>query len=430
MEKERYIPRLVDKAIAEMLNDFTAVHIRGPKWCGKTCTSEHFAKSEIKLNTKKQKEDFDRMYAAEPKLFLDGEKPRLIDEWQLYPAIWDEIKNFADETHLKNQFILTGSFSPKVGATNHTGSMRIVKIDMTTMSLFESGDSSGEISLKSLFDNPTKPIRTISRLTGDDISKIIVRGGWPEGIVNPPKNILSYGRQALNSICDMDIQEASGKDLSSLTARMLLRSLARALSQGVDNSTIIQDVNKSGHPMSEKTFYEYYGALTRLFVIKEIPAWSPNIRSKTSIRSLPKKEFFDPSVACAALGINDEGLEKDKRSRGFFFECLVGRDLEVYSRTIDGSVSYYRDRLGLECDFVVHLADGRYGLFEVKSGTERIGEGIDNLQKFNKLIDRYNREHPDSSMPLPTIRAVITDSQYGYLSDEGIFIIPIGCLKD
>ncbi len=430
MKKDRYIPRLIDRIIKESLNDFTAIHIRGPKWCGKTYTSEYFANSEIKLNTKKQKEDFDRMYESNPKMFLEGEKPRLIDEWQLYPAIWDEIKNYADETHLKNQFIITGSYSPKAGATNHTGSMRIVKIDMTTMSLFESGDSTGEVSLKDLFDNPNKKINVISKLSSNDISKIIVKGGWPEGVINPPKNILSYGRQALNSICDSDIQEASGKELSPITARMLLRSLARTLSQNVDNITIIQDVNKSGHPMSENTFYEYYNALLRLFVIKEIPAWSPNIRSKTSIRSLPKKEFFDSSVACAALGINDEGLEKDKRSRGFFFECLVGRDLDVYSKTIDGEISYYRDRLGLECDFVIHLPDGRYGLFEVKSGDERISEGIDNLQTFNKLISKYNIDNPKNTMPLPTIRAIITDGQYGYLSKESIYIIPIGCLKD
>lgn len=430
MEKREYIPRIVDKIIADTLSDFTAVHIRGPKWCGKTYTAEHFAKSEIKLNTKKQKLDFDNIYESNPELFLEGEKPRLIDEWQLYPAIWDEIKNFADTTHLKNQFILTGSFSPKMGATNHTGSMRIVKIDMNTMSLFESGDSTGEISLKELFDNPNKPIKLTSKLTSSDISKIIVRGGWPEGIVNPPKNILSYGRQALASICDSDIQEASGKQLSSITTRVLLKSLARNLSQNVDNTTIIQDVNMSGHPMSENTFYEYYNALLRLFVIKEIPAWSPNIRSKTSIRSLAKKEFFDPSVACAALGLNDEGLEKDKKSRGFFFECLVGRDLEIYSKAFDGNISYYRDRLGLECDYVIHLTDGRYGLFEVKSGNERILDGINNLEKFNKLINKYNDENPNFKMPLPTIRVIITDGQYGYLSNEGIYIIPISCLKD
>lgn len=430
MLKKDYIPRLIDKKITELLQDFTAVHIRGPKWCGKTSTAEHLANSEIKLNTKKQREEFDRIYAVDPSLFLEGKKPRLIDEWQLYPTIWDEIKNYADETHLKNQFILTGSFSPKAGTTNHTGTMRIVKVDMTTMSLYESGDSTGEVSLKSLFDNPNQKIKVVLKQERSDISKLIVKGGWPEGVKNPPHNILSYGRQALNDICDADIQEASGKELSPTVTRVLLRSLARTLSQNVDNKTIIEDVNKSGHPLAENTFYYYYNALLRLFVIKEIPAWCPNIRSKTSIRSLPKKEFFDPSLACAALGINEEGLEKDFKTRGFFFECLVGRDLEVYSNSLDGEISYYRDRLDLECDFVIHLPDGRYGLFEVKSGDEHIKEGVDNLNKFITLINKYNEEHPTSKMDLPTIRAIITDDKYGYVDESGVFIIPIGALKD
>lgn len=430
MKKESYLPRIIDEVIKDSLDDFTAVHIRGPKWCGKTYTSEHFANSEIKLNTKSQREEFDRMYSANPKLFLEGAKPRLIDEWQLYPAIWDEVKNYADETHLKNQFLLTGSFSPKAGTTNHTGSMRIVKVGMTTMTLFESGDSTGEVSLKDLFDNPNKPISVYLDKQKEEINLLIAKGGWPEGVANPPRNLLSYGKQALASVCDTDIQEASGKDLSPATARVLLRSLARTLSQNVDNKTIISDVNKSGHPMSESTFYDYYNALLRLFVIKEIPAWCPNLRSKTSIRSLPKKEFFDPSLACAALGIGPEGLSKDPRTRGFFFECLVGRDLEVYSKTIDGEISYYRDRLGLECDFVIHLPDGRYGLFEVKSSDELISDGIDNLEKMVRLINEYNEKNPKNTMPLPTIRAIITDDQYGYLSKEGIFIIPICCLKN
>ena len=430
MLTEDYIPRLIDKKIRESLEDFTAVLVRGPKWCGKTSTAEFFANSEIKLNTKKQREGFDRMYAADPGLFLEGDKPRLIDEWQLYPAIWDEVKNYADEFHLKNQFLLTGSFSPKVGATNHTGTMRIVKIDMTTMSLFESGDSTGEVSLKSLFDNPTQRIKVVLKQERKDVSRLIAKGGWPEGVKNPPHNILSYGRQALNDICDTDIQEASGKELSPITTRVLLRSLARTLSQNVGNKTIIDDVNKSGHPLAENTFYDYYNALLRLFVIKEVPAWRPNIRSKTSIRSLPKKEFFDPSLACAALGVNEEGLEKNFRTRGFFFECLVGRDLEVYSKSLDGEISYYRDRLGLECDFVIHLPDGRYGLFEAKTGDKFIKEGIDNLNKFVALINKYNEENPESKMQLPTVRAVITDEKYGYVDEGGVFIIPIGALRD
>lgn len=430
MEDKQYIQRIIDQKVVDALSDFTAVQIRGPKWCGKTSTAEHFCKSEIKLNTKRQKEIFDQMYASDPRRFLDGDKPRLIDEWQLYPFVWDEIKNYADETHLKGQFLLTGSFSPKPGTTNHTGAMRIVKLEMTTMSLFESGDSTGQVSLKSLFENPNQKIGFVLRQERNDISKLIVKGGWPESIISPPKTLLSYGRQALQDICDTDIQEASGKDLSPATTKVLLRSLARNISQTVDNRTIIEDVNASGHPLSEASFYYYYDALLRLFVIKEIPAWCPNIRSKTSIRSLPKKEFFDPSVACAALGIDEKGLELNFKTRGFFFECLVGRDLGVYANALDADISYYKDRLGLECDYVIHLPDGRYGLFEVKTGDEHLSEAIDNLEKFVKLIEKHNAENKNNLIELPTVRAVITDEKYAYKDKTGIYILPIGCLKD
>ena len=415
-----YKNRIVEETIDKYLRDFTAVLIRGPKWCGKTTTAEYFAKSEIKLNTKKQKEQFDQMYEADPSNFLQGEKPRLIDEWQIYPMIWDEIKNFADKTHLKNQFILTGSSSPKHGVTNHTGYMRIAKIEMSTMTLFESGDSSGEVSLKWLFDNPDKSINVQSKKTQKDISELIVRGGWPEGVINPPRNLTLYGKQALNDICETDIQEASGKDLSPTTTKAILRSLARTISELSDNKTILRDVNESGHPLSETAFYYDYDALIRLFIIKEIPAWSPNIRSVTSIRSLPKKEFFDPSLACACLGLGLDGLEKDRKTRGFMFECLCGRDLDVYAKAIDGEISYYRDRLGLECDYVIHLEDGRYGLFECKCGDEHLKDGINNL---NKL------ERPDRKMNKPTVKVILTDMEYGFKNKDGIYVITIACLK-
>lgn len=428
--ESKYIARLQDEKIKELMNDFTAILIRGPKWCGKSTTALHFAKSYIKLNTKKQREKFDEMYHQDPRLFLDGEKPRLIDEWQLYPAIWDEIKDYADETHLKNQFLLTGSSAPKTGATNHTGSMRIVKIDMTTMSLFESGISTGQVSLKDLFDNPDMKISFTINVPKNIITKQIVKGGWPEGVVSPPSNILTYGRQALNDICESDIQEASGKKLSPTTAKAILRSLARLISQNADNKTIIKDVNDSGHPLSETTFYDYYDALQKLYVIQEISAWCPRIRSATSIRSLPKKEFFDPSLACAALGINDAILDKDRKTRGFFFECMAGRDLGIYAKTLDGELSYYRDRLGLECDFVIHLPDGRYGLFECKCGDEYIRDGINNLNKFNELINEYNEKNPKDKMDLPTIRVIITDDDYALRRKDGIYIIPLASLKN
>ncbi|MDD4065589.1 MAG: DUF4143 domain-containing protein [Bacilli bacterium] len=426
----KYLPRLIDSSIEDILQDFTAVQIRGPKWCGKTSTCEHFAKSEIKFNTKKQKEEFEQIYSTDPSLFLKGDKPRLIDEWQLYPLVWDEIKNYSDETHLKNQFLLTGSYSPKNGITNHTGSMRIVILDMTTMSLFESGKSTGEVSLKQLFTDPLLKVSLTSTTTREEISELIVRGGWPEGIVNPPRNSNIYGKHVLRSICDTDIQEASGKDLNPQTTLALLHSISRGISQSIDNRTLIADVNASGHPMSEQTFYEYYNALMRLFVVKEIPAWCPMIRSKTSIRSLPKKGLFDPSIACASLEINEKGLDKDYKTRGFLFECLVGRDLAIYANTFDGHLSYYRDRLGLECDYVIHLNNEDYCLIECKCGDKYIEEGAQNLNKFDTLINKYNIENPNKRMSLPKFKLIITDGQYGYRRKDGIIVIPITALRN
>lgn len=427
---KKYLPRLVDEYIKDILKDFTAVHIRGPKWCGKTSTSEFLCKSSIKLNNKAQKNNFEQMYAVDPALFLEGDKPRLIDEWQVFPLIWDEIKNYADETHLKNQFILTGSYSPKQGTTNHTGSMRIVRVDMTTMSLFESGDSSGVFSLSDLFLNPDKAISGVSSKNRFDITNMIVRGGWPEAIVNPPHNLTIYGQQALRSICDLDIQEASGQNLSPITTEYILRSISRNLSQEVSNTTIIKDVVNSGHNLSEQTFYDYYNALLRLFIINEIPAWCPNIRSKTSIRSLPKKEIFDPSLACAALKIDSEALNKDFKTRGFFFECLVARDLKVYSNTFNGNISYYRDRLGLECDFVIHKSDLDYCLIECKCGEGHIEEGANNLNKMVKLINEYNKNNPNNHIQLPLFRMIVTDGQYAYRRTDGIIVMPISLLKN
>ena len=428
MDKDKYISRIQDAQLNKLLDNFCAVLIRGPKWCGKSTTARQLAKSELLLNNKKLRENYDQINANDPTVFLLGDKPRLIDEWQLYPAIWDEIVSYSNENNLRNQFILTGSRSPKEGVTNHSGTMRIARIDMTTMSLFESNESNGEVSLKELFDNPNYKCHSLAKLSKKEVTKTIVRGGFPSSIVEPPTNLSIYGEQYVSAICEHDIQEASGKKLSPITARAILRSLARNISEMVDNKTIIADVVAYGRPLSEPTFYEYYDALMKLFVIEEIPAWCPNIRSKTSIRSLPKKNFFDTSIPCAVLGIGDEALNIDFKTRGFFFESMCGRDLKVYASAINGELSYYRDRLGLECDYVIHLPDGRYGLFECKCGDKYINEGIEHLNSFVKLIKESNEKN-NTNIPLPSVRAIITDEGYAITRKDGIHIIPIS-LKD
>ena len=424
-----YINRILDKKIKDLMTDFCAVLIRGPKWCGKSTTAKQLSKSEILLNSKALKESFEQINANDPSVFLLGEKPKLIDEWQLFPAIRDEIVTYSNNTNLRNQFILTGSRSPKEGSTNHSGTMRIARVDMSTMSLYESNESNGEVSLKELFDNPDYKCQSIAKLSKKEVTKVMVRGGFPSSIVEKPSNNLIYGQQYVKAICEHDIQEASGKRLSSETTRAILRSLARNVSEMVDNKTIINDVVAYGRPLGETTFYDYYDALIKLFVIEEIPAWCPNIRSKTSIRSLPKKIFFDPAIPCASLGVGEDALDVDFKTRGFFFESLCGRDLKIYASSLDGELSYYRDRLGLECDYVIHLPDGRYGLFECKCGDKYIEEGAKHLNSLLELIKASNLKN-NTKMPLPTVRAIIVDEGYAITRKDGIHIIPISCLKD
>lgn len=426
---ENYIDRIIDKQINALLADFCAVLVRGPKWCGKSTSASQLARSSLMLDLKKLKKYFDGIDDNAPSLFLDGDKPRLIDEWQLYPSIWDEIVAYSNRTNLRNQFILTGSRTPKPNSTNHSGTMRIARLDMTTMTLFESGESNGKISLKDLFERPEEGIGAVTSTSKKEITTAIVRGGFPSSVITPPCNVSVYGEQYVEAVCEHDIQEAAGKKLSPQTALAIMRSLARNVSELVTNRTIINDVASYGPPLSEPTFYDYYDALRKLFVIEEVPAWSPMIRSKTVIRALPKKEFFDPSVACAALGVGEDQLNKDFETRGFMFECLCGRDLKVYAGAINGKVSYYRDRLGLECDYVVHLPDGRYGLFECKCGDRHIEEGAANLNKLVELIKASN-ENGKARIPLPSVRAIVTDEGYAYRRKDGISIVPLACLKD
>ena len=270
--------------------------------------------------------------------------------------------------------------------------MRISTIDMETMSLFESGESSGQISFISLFDEKTK-IQAISKLTKQGITKAIVRGGWPIAVIRNNENPLLYGKQALKSLCSTEMKEATGMNVDPNSVLTLVKSLARNITIPVKNKTIISDMSESGNHVTESTFYLYMNALKRLFVIREVPAWNPNIRSSTSIRSLPKKEFYETSIACAALNLGVDALSKDFITRGYLFESMCGRDLSAYASKYDGVLNYYRDRFKLECDFVIHLPDGRYGLFECKCGDGFIEEGASNLNKLegNKNILLKNK---------------------------------------
>jgi predicted AAA+ superfamily ATPase len=428
---DKYFPRLADKELKNLLSSFSAVLIRGPKWCGKTTTAKRLCKSEIKFSLKTKKGSFDDIASNNPSLFLRGAKPRLIDEWQIYPEVWDLIRDEADEKGLQAQYVLTGSSMPKLGTTLHTGTMRIARMEMGTMSLYESGESDGSVSLSSLFSDSSTAIASESKLSKTKITEAMVRGGWPQAIATPLDDLALLGQQYFKAICETDIQEAVGIALSPNTCRALIRSLARNISTEAANETIIEDVVRSGNDLSKPTFYTYFDALKRLFLVNEIPAWCPSIRSVTSMRSLPKKEFCDPSIACAALGIGTKALDEDFKARGFFFECLAGRDLKAYAQPIHGEISYYRDRLGLECDYVIHLPDGRYGLFECKCGQKDIQKGIDNLNKFDELIKKANEGDPKHFFRLPDVKAIITDEGFAFRrKEDGIFLIPLSCLKN
>jgi predicted AAA+ superfamily ATPase len=366
-------------------------------------------------------------YILKPSLFLDGEKPRLIDEWQMYNLTWDLVKEAVDSAQKPNQFILTGSYSPKAGTTNHTGSMRIVRLNMTTMTLFEMGLSTGEVSLSDLAEG--KDIFGTNPLGFEQITHLMVKGGYPSSCFSESLDSGETAKTAIDSVAETDIQEATGKALRPAVVRAMLRSLARNISTYAKNSTIMADIAQT-ESLSAPTFYEYYDGLIRLFVIYEIESWSPAIRSRDAIRVAPKRQFSDVSLAIAALGLSEEDLNKDPRTRGYFFENFVGHELFAYSESLGWKIGHYHDGLGLECDFTLHLPNGEYGLIEVKSGEALVPEAFKSLQKFDPLIDAYNQSHKESTMRKPSFKAVITgDSGFARRDPNGIYVIPVGVLR-
>jgi len=424
--KVDYIPRLMDSLLENKLKAFGAVLLRGPKWCGKTTTAIVHSKSYAFLARKTMKETYDS-YLLRPQLFIDGPKPKLLDEWQSYPLLWDLVKEECDIRNQPSLFVLTGSYSPKLGTTNHTGSMRIYPLNMNTLTLYESGDSSGEVSLKDICQG--KDVFGTNPLTYERITERMVKGGYPAAYDRKTDDLNAFGKSALSSIAETDIQETTGKELRENVTRAILRSLARNLSQYAKNTTIIQDVAEI-EPLSETTFYTYYDGLLRLNAVKEIEAWSPALRSKENLRMGPKREFSDVSLAVAALGLSAEDLNNDPHTRGFFFENFVWHDLAVYGDCIDAKIGHYHDSLGLECDFTIHLANGEYGLIEVKQGEALLPDAVSTLNKFDALVDSYNVTHPNAPMKKAKFKLVITgDSAYARRGSDGIYVVPIGVLK-
>ena len=423
-----YRPRIVDSILDRKLSVFGAVVITGPKGCGKTTTAKQKAKSVIEFQDEDRRERYLSVASEMPSKLLEGAKPRLFDEWQDAPKMWGAIRKSVDDTQKTGQYILTGSTSKDVDVP-HTGTMRISKLQMYPMSLFESGESNGTVSIMDLFDNPGGFDGCHSDLDMDGIIHAICRGGWPSAVnIHKASDSLMIAEDLFEQTCEVDSSKVDGVKRNPLVMKQLLRSYSRNICQLAENKTIIADVNAK-YPFSESTYYDYIGALSKLYITADVDAWCPAIRSKTVIRASPKKNLIDPSIAVAALGIGPKYFNSDFNTLGFLFESLCIRDLKIYSSKYGGTVSYYHDRYGLEADAVLHLSDGRYALCEIKLGQKDVDEGAAHLLKIESLI-RENNVDARISIREPDLKIVITGTEYGYRRDDGVFVIPIATLRD
>ena len=419
--------------LQERLETFGAVLIEGPKWTGKTTTAEQQAKSVIKLQDPDKAEEYLTTAATKPSLLLKGEQPRLIDEWQDAPMIWDAVRTAVDNAGGKpGQFILTGSNTVDKTKIRHTGTGRITRMKIYPMSLWESLESSGEVSIQELFNNPDYDIDgASSKLDIPGLIMAACRGGWPATLQMPAKASMLIAKDYVNSVCENDISAVDNKQRNPKIARQIMKSYARNISTLAKKSNILADVTASEDiSLSMNTFDDYIAALEKLFVIQDIDAWCPAIRSKTAIRSSPKRCFVDPSIAVAAMNVNAEALETQLKTFGFIFEQMCIRDLKAYTADFNSRISYYRDRYGLEADLVLHLEDGRYALIECKLGSREIDDGAKHLLELKRLIQEHNKAEKQVPIREPDLLIVMTGGTMAYSRPDGVKVIPLACLKD
>lgn len=422
----KYKHRIADRILERKVLGKGAVLIEGPKWCGKTTTAKQIAKSILDLGDSSVLMQSSQLIEISPKSLLEGKTPRLIDEWQALPTIWDSIRSEVDRRGEPSQFILTGSsVLPEADETIHSGTGRFAYIKMRTMSLYESGESTGSISLTDLFEG--KPFGVLQNdMNIDELAYLTCRGGWPWATLIPKEVALDQAFDYVDSVIRKDIQRVDKTKRNAERARLLLRSYARNISQQISYNTIRKDMlSNDSSTLDEDTVADYVKALKKLFVIEDLAAWNPNIRSKAAIRTSDTRHFVDPSIGTAVLRLGPKDLVNDLQTFGLFFEDLVVRDLRVYAEALDGELYHYRDSSGLECDTVLHRHDGNYALIEVKiGGEERINEGATNLLALANNIDT-------NKMPAPSFMAVIIGvGKYAYQRKDGVYVIPIGCLKD
>lgn len=419
--------------LQDRLEAFGAILIEGPKWTGKTTTAMQHAKSVIKMQDPDKAEEYVQTAATMPSLLLKGDKPRLIDEWQDAPKIWDAVRLAVDNSGgTPGQYILTGSNTVDKTKIHHTGTGRITRMKMYPMSLWESKDSSGTVSIHELFDNPFYDIDgATSKLEIPELIRVACRGGWPVTLQMKEKACMMIAKDYVNSVCENDISAVDGRQRNTKIARQLLKSYARNISTLAKKTSILTDITASGDiSLSMDTFDDYVATLEKLFVIQDIDAWCPAIRSKTAIRSTPKRCFTDPSIAVAALGQNAESLETQLKTFGFIFEQMCARDLRAYTPDYGSHLSYYRDRYGLEADLVLHLDDGRYALIECKLGSREIEEGAEHLLEIKRLIREYNKEEKQVPLREPDLLIILTGGSMAYTRPDGVKIIPLACLRD
>lgn len=427
-----YKKRIAEQNLADQLDAMGAVLIEGPKYCGKTTMAFQQAGSVLLMSDPDNKEQNLALARTNIRKLLEGETPRLIDEWQLAPQFWDAVRNEVDRRNADGQFILTGSAVPPRPTNEdekifHTGTGRISRLKLRTMSLYESGESTGDVSLSSLFED-AENVEGTSHITLEELAFLVCRGGWPKATLKEnPKAALMQAKQYYKNVVGLDISRADGVDRNEELAKRLMRSYARNQGSQATLGTFLADLkNNEEDTLTEYTIYSYINALKKIFVIEDSLAWNPNLRSKTAIRSSDTRYFIDPSIATAALGIGPKDLINDLNTFGLMFETLAVRDLRVYAEAMDGTVYHYRDKSNLECDAVVHLENGSYGLVEIKlGGAQLVREGASTLIELANKLDTTKMKKPSFLMVLTGI------GEYAYKRpDDGVLVVPIGCLKN
>lgn len=423
---KNYRKRIADTILQRKLEGKGAVLIEGPKWCGKTTTAEQIAASILYMDNPQTKEQNITMASLNPKRLLTGAAPRLIDEWQLAPKLWDAIRFEVDHRHELGQFVLTGSAVPAdTKEITHSGTGRFTWMMMRPMSLYESGDSTGEVSLRDLFHAP-EAIDGTASIDMDRLAFLICRGGWPQAVGMRDEIALDQAMDYYDAVVHSDINRADGINKNPERVKRLMRSLARNQGQQIANTVIAEDIKANdGTTIEDETVAGYISALKKIFVVEDMPAWNPNLRSKTAIRSADTRYYVDPSIAVAAIGAGPNDLIADLKTMGFLFETLCVRDLRVFADALNGEVYHYRDKNGLECDAVVHLRNGSYGLVEIKLGGDKlIEEGAESLKVLRDKIDPEKMKNPAFLMVLTGL------GDYAYRRDDDIYVVPIGCLKE